>query len=314
MFSITLCCSRSIPCRGRALGQAALLLSASLTVSGCATAFIRTAGAKAGLCGQEVADAALSAYSDLRAVAGDNTYFQGYLRVVVSPEPDGVDFTRVSDAGMPGLLEQRVRAYRQFRNAYALFQQLCSDDSSQNASQSYASLFETLKALSKEESVSAESKKTVAGLPGDFATLWQAKRIARVQSALGKLASELGALWDKEIPVWDAYIDAVYIDHYASGLLSLRLANFDEKELVKAVSDPYSVPVKAGLYKLQKYREACQKAARLKDELRLVSKAFQQLESLHRQLSGPAAGLADLLDAQNKIGHYAALAEKAGKE
>ena len=314
MFSIPLCRESSISRRERALGQAALLLSASLTVSGCATAFTRTTGAKASLCGQEVAEAALSAYSDLQTVAGDNIYFQGYLRVIVSPEPDKVDFARVPDADLSGLIEQRVGIYRQFRCAYALFQQLCSDDSGQNASQSYASLFETLKALSKEESVSAEAKKTVAGLPGDFATLWQTRRIARVQNAIGILASELGALWDKELPAWNAYIDAVYIDHYASGLLSLRLANFDEKDLAKAVNDPYSVPVKAGLYKLQKYREACQKAARLKEELRLVSTAFQQLAGLHRQLSSPTATLADILDAQNKIRHYTALADKTGKE
>ena len=314
MWFITLHGESGFPRRGCALGRKVLLLSACLTLSGCATAFTRTTGAKAGLCGQEVADAALSAYDDLQAIADDNAYYQGYLRIVVSPEPDKVDFTRVSDADMSGLIEQRVRAYRQFRNAYALFQQLCSDESGQSASQSYASLFETLKSLTSDESSSPETKKTVAGLPGDLAALWQARRIARMQSVLGRLAADLGALWDKEIPVWDNYIDAVYIQHYASGLLSLRLSNFDEKDLAKAVDAPYGTPVKAGLYKLQKYREASLKAARLKEELRRVSKAFQQLATLHRQLSGPATALSDILDTQNKIGHYAALAEKPGKE
>ena len=300
--------------RGQALGQAALLLSLSLLLSGCATALTRTTGAKAGLCGQEAADAALSAYDSLQSVASDNAYYQGYLRIVVSPEPDKVDFTRVSDADMSSLIEQRVRVYRQFRDAYALFQQLCADESDPNAAQDFASLFETLKGLSGDETVSVETKKAVAELPDGFTALWQASRIARIQTALGKLAAELGVLWDKDIPVWDSYIDAVYIQHYASGLLSLRLSNFDEKDLSKAVDAPYGTPVKAGLYKLQKYREACQKAARLKEQLRLVSKAFRQLATLHRQLSSQTPAFADILATQSKIGHYAALAEKTGKE
>jgi hypothetical protein len=45
--------------------------------------------------------------------------------------------------------------------------------------------------------------------------------------------------------------------------------------------------VKAGLFKLQKYREAEQKATRLKRELRNVSKAFQTLSTAHRLLAGP---------------------------
>ena len=314
MFRVSLHAEGASSRLGYAFGRTALLLSAALAFSGCATAFTRTTGAKAGLSGQAVADSALSVYDDLLSVAADNAYYQGYLRIVVSPEPDKVDFTRVSDADMSGLVEQRVRVYRRFRNAYAQFQLLCSDESGQRESQSYASLFETLKGLSNDESVSPETKQTVAGLPGDLAALWQARRIARMQSALGKLAADLGALWDKEIPVWDAYIDAVYIDHYAAGLLSLRLSNFSENDLAKAVDDPYGLPVKAGLFKLQKYREASQRAARLKGELRLVSKAFQQLATLHRQLSGPSATPADILDTRNKIGHYSALAEKSGKE
>jgi hypothetical protein len=56
------------------------------------------------------------------------------------------------------------------------------------------------------------------------------------------MESDFGALWEKELPTWDAYIESIYLRHYASGLLSLRLANFDEKELAKRVDEPYGIP------------------------------------------------------------------------
>lgn len=292
-----------------------VLLLASFILSGCITpAFTRATGAKAGLCGQDVVEAALSAYGDLGSVATDNAYYQGYLRIIVSPEPDKVDFTKVSDADMSGLLDERIRVYRQCKNAYALFYQLCSDRTSEQARQSYTALFETLKALSKDESASAETKKMVGDLSDTFVSQWQAKRMAQTQAVLVQLTNDLRALWEKEVPVWTTYIDNVYIHHYASGLLSLRLANFDEKELVKKVDDPYGAPIKAGLYKLQKYREAGQKAARLKEKLQQVSKAFEQLALLQRQLTDPAATPADRLTTQSKIGRYAEQAEQNRKE
>ena len=262
-------------------------------VSGCATEFTRTAGGKAGLCGQEAADSAIGFYESLRTVADDNTYYQGYLRIVVSPEPDKVDFTRVSDADLSREIEPRIKTYRAVRTAYSLFQQLCADESGKSAGQSYAALTETLRALSADETTLSETKKLATALPGDFAARCQVRRIAQAQVVLEKLSSELATLWDKEIPIWDDYIDGVYIRHYASGLLSLRLANFDEKELAKAVSDPYGISVKAGLFKLQKYREATLKAAKLKAELRQVSKTFHLLDVLQRQVASSSASLAE---------------------
>jgi len=139
-------------------------------------------------------------------------------------------------------------------------------------------------------------------------------RIVRTQAVIERLTHDFRALWEKDVPAWNAYIDDVYIHHYAAGLLSLRLSNFDEKELVKKVDDPYGAPVKAGLFKLQKYREASQKAAHLKEKLQRVSKAFEQLTLLHRQLSDPAVAQSDLLTTQNKIARYAEKAEQSRKE
>ena len=298
-----------------ALGCVVLFFWIGLLVSGCATSTVRATGSKAGLCGQQAADAALHVYEDLRSVAKDNTYHQGYLRIVVSSEPDAVDFTKVSDADFSVQIEPRIQVYRRVRDAYLLLQQLCSGESERDAAQSYAALFETLRALSADDSASAETKKLVSELPSDLSALLRARRIARAQSALARAAADLAALWDKELPAWNDYIDAVYIGHYASGLLSLRLANFDEKELSKAVDGPYRAPVKAGLFKLQKYSEASQKADRLKEELRLVSAGFQQLLVLHRQLSDSSTPFADIHDTQRRIGRYASLAEEQpGKE
>ena len=308
-------CTRNGKTRRTVFGRIVPIALTALLVSGCATSLTRATGAKAGLCGLQVADAALGAYEDLRATAGDNAYYQGYLRMVVSPQPDAVDFTQVSDANLSVQIEQRIRTYRQVRTAYALLQQLCADGTARDASQSYAALFETLRGLSADTAASAETKKLVSELPSDLSALLRARQIARAQTALGQTAKDLAALWDKELPIWNDYIDSVYVRHYASGLLSLRLSNFDEKELNKAVDGPYGVPVKAGLFKLQKYREAVQKADSLKAELRLVSNALQQLTVLHRQLSDTATPFADVINTQRQIGHYAGPAnKKSGKE
>ena len=277
------------------------LLVCLFLVSGCATEFTRTAGDKAGLCGQEAADSAIGFYENLRTVADDNTYYQGYLRIVVSPEPDKVDFTRVSDADLSREIEPRIKTYRAVRTAYSLFRQLCVDESGKSAGQSYAALAETLRDLSADGSSMPETRKLATDLPDDFAAWCQAKRIAQTQAVLEKLSSELATLWDKEIPLWDDYIDGVYVRHYASGLLSLRLANFDEKELAKAVADPYGISVKAGLFKLQKYREAALKAAKLKAALRQVSKTFQLLDVLQRQVDSSSASLAEMRLTQDAI-------------
>ena len=296
--------------RRGARDRIALVALAGLLVSGCTTSFTRTTGTQAGLCGLQVADAALGAYEDLRAVAGDNAYYQGYLRIVVSPQPDAVDFTQVSDAALSVQIEQRIRTYRQVRAAYALLQQLCSGGTARDASQAYAALFETLRGLSADDAASAETKKMVSELPADLSSLLQARQIARAQSALGQTAKDLSALWDKELPTWNDYIDSVYVRHYAAGLLSLRLSNFDERELNKVAEGPYGAPIKAGLFKLQKYREAVQKADSLKAELLLVSNALQQLAVLHRQLSDTVTPFADVLSTQRQIGHYVGRADK----
>ncbi|MEI8192099.1 MAG: hypothetical protein WCI75_20510, partial [candidate division NC10 bacterium] len=119
--------------------------------------------------------------------------------------------------------------------------------------------------------------KLAAALPNDLTLLWQARRIARLHAALGRAAAELGALWQREIPTWEDYVNAAYITHYASGLLSLRLANFDENELARKVSDPYRIPVKAGLFKLQKFHEAVQSVATITQKLRQTSEAFERI-------------------------------------
>jgi len=315
MHYITHNCAFGAPPKQGWQRSAYIFLSASLVLSGCTTpAFTQATGAKAGLCGQEVAEAALSAYDDLGAVADDYAYYQGYLRIVVSPEPDKVDFTKVSDADMSALLAERARVCRQLKNAYALFYQLCSNRTDPQTNPSYAALSETLKALSKDESSSPETKKLAGELSNDVVSQWQAMRIVRTQAVIERLTHDFRALWEKDVPAWNAYIDDVYIHHYAAGLLSLRLSNFDEKELVKKVDDPYGAPVKAGLFKLQKYREASQKAAHLKEKLQRVSKAFEQLTLLHRQLSDPAVAQSDLLTTQNKIARYAEKAEQGRKE
>jgi hypothetical protein len=235
---------------------------------------VRSSGTQTALGGQAVADAALAAYADLQTVAADNAYYQGYLRIV--------DLADASDADVSGRIAARVQAYRQFRRVNVLFAQLCADGAGDGASEAYAALVETLKGFSQDDALSADTRKMAAQLPGDAASLWQAHLIARVQPVLNKLQTEFGALWQKEVPIWDAYIDGVYLNHYASGLQSLRLAHFDDKELAKRVDEPYGTAVKAGLFKLQKYREASQKAAALKQELRRVSQAFEELASTHR--------------------------------
>lgn len=280
---------RHRPSRVLALGAASCLL-----LAGCATSFSRSEGNRVALGGQEAADGALAFYEDIRAVASDNAYYQGYLRIVASPEPDKVDFTRVSDATVAGEVDQRIKTCREVRAAYSLFQQLSADDAGKQTEQSYAALAETLKALSGDDTSFAETKQMAAALPNDrVVSRWQSRRIRQMQSVLAKLSGELAALWNKETPVWENYIDDVYLRHYASGLLSLRQANFDEKELAKAVAEPYGIPVKAGLFKLQKYREAQQKADHLKRELQQVSKAFDRLAQLHRQAGVAAATAAD---------------------
>ncbi len=262
--------------RGRMPLCAAWVFVCALLVSGCTTASVRTAGVRTAQEAQAVADSALAAYEALRSVSADNAYNQGYLRIVVSPEPDAVDFTAVSDAGMGDLLDARSRACRQIRTAAVHLRLLCAERAKAEALQSYAAAVESLRGLSADETATTEFKKLVSALPADLSAVWQSRRIARLNDALGRAAAELGALWVRELPIWEDYVDAAYIAHYASGLLSLRLANFEEKELARKVEAPYGIPVKAGLYKLQKYREAVQAADTIKEKLRQTSEAFEQ--------------------------------------
>lgn len=240
----------------------------------------------------EATAAAIKACEALGDLQSDNAYNQGYLRIVVSPMPDRVDFTAVPEADFSPQLEKRVAAFQRLHAAYDLFAQLCEGKTAKDASQSYAAMTETLKGLSRDEAASSATKAAVSQLPGDLAGLWQAKRIARAEHTLGRISADMAALWERDRAAWDDAIDAVYLRHYASGILSLGIENFDEKELGKAVNAPYRTPVKAGLYKLELYRAAQQKATRLKAKLREVSDAFQQLTLLHGQPEGTSVAQA----------------------
>ncbi|MEI8354008.1 MAG: hypothetical protein WCG22_05830 [Lentisphaerota bacterium] len=273
--------------RDRCLPDCAIwLLAASLAVSGCATGSVRTAASRTAQEVQAATDSALVSYEALRTVSADSAYKQGYLRVVVSTEPDAVDFTRVPDASMNDLLDTRIRTCRMVKEAAAQLRLACEGAARAEALQSYAAAVEALQGISNDTTSSVEFRKLAADLPNDLTLLWQARRIARLRAALERAAAELGTLWKREIPTWEDYVDTAYITHYASGLLSLRLANFDENELAKKVSDPYRIPVKAGLFKLQKYNEAVQSAAMIMQKLRLTSEAFERISDPQ----APAAG------------------------
>jgi len=262
------------------------MLFASLAVSGCATGSVRTAASRTAQEVQTAADSALVSYEALRAVSADSAYNQSYLRVVVSPEPDAVDFTRVPDASMNDLLDTRIRTCRMVKEAAAQFRLACEGAVRAEAVQSYAAAVEALQGFSEDPTSTVEFRKLATDLPNDLTLLWQARRIARLHAALERAAAELGALWQQEIPTWEDYVNAAYITHYASGLLSLRLANFDENELAKKVSDPYRIPVKAGLFKLQKFHEAVQAADTIRLKLRQTSGTFERISAPQ----APAAG------------------------
>lgn len=267
-------------CSSRIIGTVAAIVV--YLAAGCATTN-RTTGLQAARAGMDATESAIKACEALGDLKPDNAYYQGYLRIVVSPTPDRVDFTAVSEADFSQQIENRIASLRHLHAAYDLFGQLCEGKTAKDASQSYAALVETLKGLSHDAAASAATKAAASQLPGDLAALWQAKRIARAERILGRLSADMAALWERDRIAWDDAIDAVYIRHYASGILSLGLENFDEKELGKAVGAPYHPPVKAGLYKLGLYREAQQKAARLKAKLSEVSDAFRQTLLLYGQ-------------------------------
>jgi hypothetical protein len=274
----------------RVPGCAIWLLAASLAASGCATGSARSAAGRTAQEVQAAADAALASYEALRAVSADSASNQGYLRVVVSPEPDAVDFTRVPDASMNDLIARRVRACRMVKEAAAQLRLACEGSARAEAVQSYAAAVEALQGYSDDTTATAEFKKLAAALPNDLTLLWQARRIARLHAAIGRAAAELGALWQRETPTWEDYVDAAYITHYASGLLSLRLSNFDENELARKVSDPYRLPVKAGLFKLQKYQEAVRSADAIKARLRQTSEAFERISGSVTPAPGAGQG------------------------
>ena len=254
----------------------------ALALAGCAATSVRTAGAHTALQVQAAADSALASYEALRAVAADSAYNQGYLRVVVAPQPDAVDFTAVADAGMASLLEVRQRACRQLKTAAEQFRLVCGAHARAEAVQAYAASVEALRGFSGDTTPNTEFKRLAAALPGDLTAVWQTRRVAQARGALAAAAAELAMLWAKERGTWEAYVDDAYITGYAAGLLSLRLGSFDEKELAKQVSEPYGIAVKAGLFKMKKYYDAVRAAEKVKAALRTTSEVFEQV-------AGPAA-------------------------
>ncbi|MBM4163238.1 MAG: hypothetical protein FJ222_02165 [Lentisphaerae bacterium] len=261
-------------------------LLAALVVSGCATGATRVAAGRTALEVQAAADSAITAYEALRAVAADSAYNQGYLRVVVSPQPDSVDFTRVPDASMNDLLDTRVRTCRLVKESAAQLRLACEASARAEAVQSFAAAVEALQGISADTTSSVEFKKLAAALPNDLTLLWQARRIARLHTALGRAAAELGTLWKRERPTWEDYVKGAYITQYASGLLALRLSNFDENELSRKVADPYHPGVKAGLFKLQKFHEAVRSADTIRLKLRQASEAFERISLPQAPVTG----------------------------
>jgi|GEM_PF-1331593 len=253
------------------------VLVGTLAVSGCATGSVRSAAGRTAQDVQVAAESALTTYEALRTVSPASAYNQGYLRVVVSAEPDAVDFTQVPDAGMTDILDRRVKTYRQVKAAAAHLRLVCEGADKTRAVQSYAAAVEALQVLSDNDITTTEFRKLAATLPAELTAWWQTRRIARLHAALACAAAELGALWEQERPTWEGYVDTAYITQYAAGLLSLRVSDFDEKELGREVDAPYRIPVKAGLFKLQKYHEAIQAADRITVKLRQASEAFDRV-------------------------------------
>lgn len=253
-----------------------LVCAAALSLSGCVGPSVRTAAADTAREVHLAATAALTSYEALRTVAADSAYNQGYLRVVMSPQPDAVDFTAVADADMSALIDIRTRTCRQIVAAADGLRLACGTRAKAEAVQSYAAAVEAIKGFSADTTANTEFKKLATALPNTLGALWQTRRLVALHDALGAAAAELAALWGKERSTWEAYVEDAYITAYATGLLSLRLTSFDEKGLAK-VDAPYPTPVKAGLFKLQKYREAVLAAEKIKTTLRQTSEAFEPI-------------------------------------
>ena len=269
----------------------ALVCVAALALSGCAATSVRTAAVDTAQTVHLAATSALASYEALRTVAGDSAYNQGYLRVVMSPQPEAVDFTVVADAEMGCLIDIRARACRRIAAAADGLRLACGTRAKAEAVQSYAAAVEAIRGISTDPTATTEFKKLAAALPNNLGALWQTRRLAALHDALDAVATEMAVLWGKELPTWEAYVEDAYITTYAAGLLSLRLASFDEKGLVKAVEAPYDTPVKAGLFKLQKYREAVLASEKMKIKLRQTSEAFESVARV-RLIAPSSAGRA----------------------
>ena len=120
-----------------------------LMLSGCAATSVHIAASDTA---QEVhlaATSALTSYEALRTVAVDSAYNQGYLRVVMSSQPDAVDFTAVADADMGALIDMRTRTCRLIVAAADGLRLACGTRGKTDAVQAYAAAVEALKGLSK---------------------------------------------------------------------------------------------------------------------------------------------------------------------
>lgn len=249
----------------------------ALALAGCVSTSVRTAGTYTALQVQAAAESTLTSYEALRTVAADSVYNQGYLRVVISPQPDGVDFTAVADADMTALLDLRLRASRQIKTAAEQLRLVCGAHAAGATAQAYAAVVESLRGFSTDTTATTEFKRLAAALPNDMTAVWQTRRLVLACDALAAAASEMAALWTNERGTWEAYVDDAYITDYASGLLSLRLSSFDEKELAKQINEPYGIAIKAGLFKMKKYYEAVRAAEKVKVKLRATSEVLEQV-------------------------------------
>jgi hypothetical protein len=301
----------------RYLTTLALITTALLTVSSCTTSSTLPKTRAIGLQGQRVADAGLGVLDEMDGIKEEDRTQQMMINIVTSPAPDKIDPTKIKLADFDVSLEKRQDAYKALKKVYEKYYELANTDFGGKSKDATKGFLDSVNNLSKSaggpaDILSSSGINVASELASAAITGIQEKRLKLYNLALASLSETYSKLWVSDIVNWDKYIETVYGLH-ANSIMSLTADKFDDKKLLDKADLPFSAKNSGALFKLKLYNEAQGKAAHHKAQLRTVSKVFEELAKLHKQLAEQKVGLDDLKYTWDRLSDLIKAAEKGTK-
>jgi len=263
----------------------AIILFFVLLISSCTSSKIIELGGKAADKGTEVSQKGIDIYTTLSQQSDVDRYQQDKVKVLTHPNPIGMPLPATSPKGFPKQLSLRIKAFQSLLNVYKVFGLLTDKEYSNKTSDAVSALRDAYASISTLPDLPADVSALLPGVAGAIANNIQARKIKQHNLILFELTKAYLTLWNKEQPLWEDYIEQVYIRTYADALKGDLSNRYDPARVAEISKEPYNNNVIVLMYRLKERDDIINSSVLLKKQLNDFGKALSGLNKAHSEIS-----------------------------